>query len=496
MLYYSTRDCERKNGITSAEAILRGIAPDGGLYMPESIPQVDAGFIDRLSRLDYAGRATEILSLFLTDYPKEDIESCAGAAYSEDRFPGGAAPLKKLDDKLFSLELWHGPTCAFKDIALQIMPRLLSKALGISRAEKDLLILVATSGDTGKAALEGYRDADRIKIIVFYPSEGVSRVQKLQMITQKGENTKVCGIRGNFDDAQNGVKALFADKEFEKDLASVGYAASSANSINWGRLVPQIVYYFSAYCDVLSTGEIKIGDEIDFCVPTGNFGDIFAAYLAKRMGLPVGRLVCASNRNNILTDFLRTGVYDRNRPFYTTSSPSMDILISSNLERLIYAVAGPEQTAGYMKLLAEKGRYEVSDEILSRIRGVFTGYYAGEDDTAEAINAFWNNYGYLCDTHTAVAMSCARRYAASERAGRPLVTVSTASAYKFPSSVLRALGVSEAPDGTDALQMLSEFTKTDIPLPLRGLDSAAVRFPGVCDPGKMGGECLSFAGKG
>lgn len=494
MLYYSTRDCEKKNGITSAEAILRGIAPDGGLYMPESIPQVDESFINKLSQLDYAGRATEILSLFLTDYPKADIEACARAAYSEERFPGGAAPLKRLGDDLWSLELWHGPTCAFKDIALQIMPKLLSKALGITGAKENLLILVATSGDTGKAALEGYRDADRIKIIVFYPSEGVSRVQKLQMITQKGENTRVCGIKGNFDDAQNGVKALFADKEFAKDLARAGYATSSANSINWGRLVPQIVYYFSAYCDMLASGGITSGDEIDFCVPTGNFGDIFAAYIAKRMGLPVGRLVCASNRNNILTDFIRTGIYDRNRPFYTTSSPSMDILISSNLERLIYSIAGPSETAGYMKQLSSEGRYKVSDAVLCEIARSFSGYCAGEDETAEAISALWKKYGYLCDTHTAVAMSCAARYAAAERPGRPLAAVSTASPYKFPSSVLRALGASEAPDGPEALQMLSDYTKTGIPLPLRGLDSAQVRFPGVCDPEGMRSECLSFAG--
>ncbi|MBP5269786.1 MAG: threonine synthase, partial [Clostridia bacterium] len=463
------------------------------LYMPETIPAIGPEFIKLLSGLDYKSSAVEILSLFLTDYTPEELRAAADAAYSEDRFPGGAAPVRKISDDLFSLELWHGPTCAFKDMALQIMPKLLSTALGKTGTSGNLMILVATSGDTGKAALEGYRDSDRIKILVYYPSEGVSRVQKLQMITQMGSNTAVTAIRGNFDDAQTGVKKLFSDRVFSEKLASLGYRTSSANSINWGRLVPQIVYYFSAYCDLMNTGAIKLGDMIDFAVPTGNFGDIFAAYIAKKMGLPVERLICASNRNNVLTDFINTGVYDRNREFFLTSSPSMDILISSNLERLIYLLAGPAQTSRLMSKLSSEGRYTVPDELLAAVRESFDGDFATENETAETVARLFDSAGYLCDPHTAVAMKCAL---ARRPSGRPCVVVSTASPYKFASSVYTALRGPGAPSGYAALSALSDLTKTEIPLPLRNLDKAEIRFPDVCEPSEMADACLRFAAGG
>ena len=369
MNYISTRGYGVKEGqpATAAGAIKQGLAPDGGLYMPENIPMLEKGELEKLAGMSYPERAATVLSKFLTDYTYEELLADCSEAYSEARFPGGAAPVSALGSKMRILELWHGPTAAFKDMALQIMPRLFVRALKKTGEKRTALILVATSGDTGKAALEGYKDVDGVKIAVFYPVDGVSRVQKLQMATQEGGNVDVFAVKGNFDDAQNGVKKIFSDLEMKKALDEKGYFFSSANSINWGRLAPQIVYYISAYCDLVSSGDIALGEKIDICVPTGNFGNIFAAYIAKRMGLPVGKFVCASNKNNILTDFLNTGVYDRNRAFHTTMSPSMDILISSNLERLLYLVAGSEQTAAYMKELNATGKYKVSDEILAKI---------------------------------------------------------------------------------------------------------------------------------
>ena len=356
MRYISTRG--QAAPVSSAEAIKLGLAGDGGLFLPDELPELDEAAIDSLCAAPYAERAAKILHMFLGDsYTYGELLEDATAAYSEARFPGGAAPIAKLGDRLRVLELWHGPTAAFKDMALQLMPRLLSRALRKTGEKNMALILVATSGDTGKAALEGYRDVDGVKIMVFYPAGGVSRVQKLQMATQSGSNVAVRSVVGNFDDTQNGVKRIFGDPEMRAELLSRGYVLSSANSINWGRLAPQVVYYISAYCDLISSGEITLGEEIDVCVPTGNFGNILAAYIAKKMGLPINRLICASNRNKILTDFFDSGVYDRHREFYMTMSPSMDILISSNLERLLYFAAGAEETAGYMRGLAESGRY-------------------------------------------------------------------------------------------------------------------------------------------
>ncbi len=478
MNYVSTRGNGGK--ASAAQVIKQGLAGDGGLFMPESIPALESGEIEKLSQMTYPERAATVLSKFLTDYTYEELLQDCQEAYGEARFPGGAAPISALGENLRILELWHGPTAAFKDMALQIMPRLFVRALRKTGEQRTALILVATSGDTGKAALEGYKDIDGVKIAVFYPVDGVSRVQKLQMATQEGNNVKVFAVKGNFDDAQNGVKKIFSDPEMKKALDENGYFFSSANSINWGRLAPQIVYYISAYCDLLVNGDIEKGETVDVCVPTGNFGNIFAAFIAKKMGLPIGKLVCASNQNNILTDFLRTGVYDRNRGFYTTSSPSMDILISSNLERLLYLIAGSEKTAEYMKKLSETGRYEVDAETMAKINEHFCGYFCGEDGTANTINEIFTGYDYLSDTHSAVAISAARQYAKENSAcARRMIVASTASPYKFASSVYEALKKESAPEGPAALDALAELTGTEVTAPLAGLDKKKVRFEQV-----------------
>ena len=428
----------------------------------------------------------------MTDYTYEELLSDCREAYSEKSFVGGAAPLVNIHDNLYSLELWHGPTAAFKDMALQIMPRLLSRALKKTGEERTALILVATSGDTGKAALEGYKDIDKIKMMVFYPVDGVSRVQKLQMATQTGSNVNVCAINGNFDDAQSNVKKIFGDADVAKELNDSGYFFSSANSINWGRLVPQVVYYVSAYCDLINSGKIKLGDKINFCVPTGNFGNIFAAYIAREMGLPINRLICASNKNNVLTDFLETGTYDRNRQFHLTMSPSMDILISSNLERLLFFAAGAEKNIEYMNALAEDGKYTVDAQTKAKIDKVFSGFYTDEEKTAETIKTVFEKYGYLCDTHTAVAVNSAEEYMAKSGDGLVTVVDSTASPYKFAADVYTSLGQTAPADPLDALDALSSYTNTEIAYPLRGLGERQVRFTDVCDPADMTDKVLEF----
>ncbi len=475
MNYQSTRG-KSGESLTSAEIIKQGLALDGGLFIPDGIPTLTFDEIKALCPLSYPERAAKILSKYLTDYTYDELLADCKAAYCEDSFPGGAAPLVKAKDGIYSLELWHGPTAAFKDMALQIMPRLLSRALTKTGEERTALILVATSGDTGKAALEGYKDIDKIKIMVFYPVDGVSRVQKMQMATQTGENVNVTAIYGNFDDAQTGIKKIFGDGEAVKYLNNNGYFFSSANSINWGRLAPQIVYYVSAYCDMLNSGEIALGDRINVCVPTGNFGNIFAAYLAKLMGLPLGRLVCASNQNNILTDFLNTGRYDRNRDFHCTMSPSMDILISSNLERLLALTAGRAATAEYMSELSSKGVYEVSADVKAKIDESFCGYFADENETAEIIKKYFGEYGYLADTHTSVALCAAEKYISETGDNTPMVVASTASPYKFAADVCASLGLEKPENDLDALDMLADATKTEIPYPLKGIADRKVRF--------------------
>ena len=492
MTYTSTR-AVNPIAVTSAEAIKKGLAPDGGLYMPTEIPTLTLEDIKSLSALSYPERAAFVLGKYLTDYSYDELISDCVAAYGEDRFPGGAAPLVDIDGKVTSLELWHGPTCAFKDMALQIMPRLLSRALKKTGENRTAMILVATSGDTGKAALEGYRDVEQTKIKVFYPVDGVSRVQKLQMMTQLGENVSVCAIKGNFDDAQTGVKQIFSSSSVAESLNEKGVFLSSANSINWGRLVPQIVYYVSAYCDMVASGRISLGDVIDVCVPTGNFGNILAAYFAKRMGLPFGRLICASNVNHVLTDFLRTGVYDRNRPFHSTISPSMDILISSNLERLLYLAFGAARCADLMKELAQNGSYSLTSEELAKISADFVGYYCDENRTKEAIRAAWREHGYLSDTHTAVGYGSALEYLGDTASKRPVLLASTASPYKFAYDVYEALFDKKAADDLSALDELARETSSEIPAPLFGIGKRELRFSDVIDPAEMTDVTLSFA---
>lgn len=494
MNYFSTRDSERKTPKTSAEVIKQGIADDGGLFLPESIPEISLDFIKEIGTLPYSERAAKILSLYLTDYTYDELLDCAKKAY-DSGFGDFAAPVSSLiGDDLRVLELWHGPTCAFKDMALQIMPRLLSLALKKTGEERCAYILVATSGDTGKAALEGYKDVDSTKIMVFYPEDGVSDMQKMQMATQEGNNVCVTAIKGNFDDAQTGVKKIFADADAKEKLDKCGSFLSSANSINWGRLAPQIVYYISAYADLVNEGDITLGEKVDITVPTGNFGNIFAAFLAKKMGLPVNKFICASNSNNILTDFLTTGTYDRNRTFYTTMSPSMDILISSNLERLLYFIAGAEKTTKYMKELSEKGAYTVEEDVLSVIKSEFAAYCCNEEDCAKTISKTFDKYSYICDPHTAVAVKAALDFVNDENTGFKNIVASTASPYKFAADVLKSLGKEIPEDMKQVLDTLSEITKTEVPSPLATLFGKNVRFTKSVEKNheSLLGEVLAF----
>ena len=482
MKYYSTRGGAK--GYTAAQAIKKGLADDGGLFLPDEIPSLSEEKIKELCGVDYARRAAYILSLFLDDYSYDELLSDCLVAYGDDRFPGGAAPVVKLDDTISVLELWHGPTSAFKDMALQIMPRLLSRALEKTGEKRTAFILVATSGDTGKAALEGYRDVPGVKISVFYPVDGVSKIQKLQMATQEGNNVFVSAVRGNCDDAQNGVKRIFSDTDAAAVMDKNGFCLSSANSINWGRLAPQIAYYVSAYCDLLNSKEIAFGDKINICVPTGNFGNIFAAYLAREMGLPVNRFICASNSNNILTDFLNTGTYDRNRDFYTTMSPSMDILISSNLERLLYLAAGSERTREYMGALVADGKYSVTGEVKAKLDSLFSGLYASENETAATIKSCFES-GYLCDTHTAVAIKCAKEYVETTGDKTPMIVASTASPYKFAADVLKSIKGYAPTDGFAAIDELERLSGVSVPAGLAALKNKQVRFDDVIDADAM-----------
>ena len=494
MKFQSTRS-DGKIKYHSAQVIKQGLADDGGLFVPESIPTISLEEINSFCSLSYPELAATVLSKFLSDYSYEELLEDAKNAYTHSGFDSDACSLVKVDEGTYSLELWHGPTCAFKDMALQIMPRLLKRALIKTNEEKTALVLVATSGDTGKAALEGYKDIDKFKIAVFYPENGVSRIQKLQMITQDGKNVDVCAVKGNFDDIQTGVKNIFSDPEVVKKLSDNGYFFSSANSINFGRLAPQIVYYIYSYCEMLKRGEISLGEAINVCVPTGNFGNILAAYIAKLMGLPVRKLICASNSNNILTDFLNTGRYDRNRDFHLTISPSMDILISSNLERLLYMIAGPQSTAKWMQSLTKNGYYEIDEETFSAIKQSFCGYCADEKETLSTINAYFNNLNYLMDTHTAVAFSALNEYRAETNDLTKAIVASTASPYKFAKDVCFALSGVVADDNIGVLEGLSKSTDTEIPKPLADLDKRKVNFTNVCTPTEMREYVLKFTKK-
>ncbi|GKH45754.1 MULTISPECIES: threonine synthase [Anaerotruncus] len=487
MDYISTRDSGHR--VSAAQAIVSGLSPDGGLFLPESLPQFSLSEIEAMAKTGYAGRAVAVLSRFLTDFSEDELREYVSRAYAPEKFPPKAvAPVVPLDENAHILELFHGPTCAFKDFALQLLPFLLTASLRKTGCDKTVVILVATSGDTGKAALEGFADVPGAKICVFYPDGGTSNIQRLQMTTQAGENVMVFAAEGNFDDAQNGVKRIFTDRAYAEELADRGYILSSANSINWGRLVPQIAYYFSAYCELLNAGRVKPGDPVNIVVPTGNFGNILAAYFAKHCGLPVGKLVCASNRNNVLTDFITTGTYDRNRGFYVTTSPSMDILISSNLERLLYLLCGRDDKVlrGYMEALAKTGKYTVGADVLAKLQSEFAAGCADDAATAAAIRGVYRETGYLCDTHTAVAVNVYRDYAAKTGDRTPTVIASTASPFKFANSVLPA-AFGRAADGGDfaLLAKLAELSGQPAPQALAGLQDKTERFTATVEPAKM-----------
>ncbi|SFW20340.1 threonine synthase [Selenomonas ruminantium] len=492
MKYSSTRGNSAQ--VTSAEAIIKGLALDSGLFVPDELPQIDMSFIESLVPLSYEERAQKVLGLFLTDYSAEEIKTCVENAYGHGKFDcEGRAPVTDLGT-MQVLELWHGPTSAFKDMALQLLPQLMSTALKKTGEQDKVLILVATSGDTGKAALEGFKDVDQISIMVFYPEGGVSKIQQLQMLTQEGANVNVTAVKGNFDDAQSGVKVIFADQDFNSQLKSKGVKLSSANSINWGRLVPQIVYYFSAYADLCKTGRIKAGEEINFTVPTGNFGNILAGFYAKQMGLPVHKLICASNANNVLTDFLQTGRYDRNREFYKTITPSMDILISSNLERLLYHVTGDKaQVADWMAQLAQKGSYEVDVKTRGIIKETFWADFVDDEATKKCIRQVYSQHKYVLDTHSAVAYQVAENYRHETKDNHVMVVVSTASPYKFNGSVLEALQVeTEGLDEFGLLDKLREMNDQPIPAGLAALKTKEVRHKGVCGKEAMAESVLNF----
>ena len=484
MQFFSTRD--RNRVVSASQAIAQGLSDEGGLFVPQSFPQVD---VQAICGLEYPEMAAAIVGQYLTDYSQQFLAEAAKATYGE-AFGGKAGYLAPVSDSVYSLELWHGPTCAFKDYALQLMPKLLVEAKkNLNRTEKTL-ILVATSGDTGKAALDGYHDIPGVEIAVFFPTGGTSEIQRLQMATQEGENVAVYAVRGNFDDAQTGVKRVFGDGAIAAELAKRNIRLSSANSINWGRLVPQVVYYFAAYAQLLKAGKISFGDKVDFCVPTGNFGDILAGYYAKQMGLPVGKLVCASNENNVLTDFLTTGTYTAKREFFKTTSPSMDILVSSNLERLLYHVTGSDtEVAALMKSLAETGSYTVRPETLRTIQESFACGWSSEEQVAGEIRARCEQDGYLCDTHTAVAFHVAAQH---KRDGVPMVVLSTASPFKFPRSVLEALGQTAPVNDFEAMQRLEEITGRTAPASLSALRRKAERFNTVIDPEQIAQVALSY----
>ena len=476
MQYISTRDREQQ--FSASQAIAKGLADDGGLLTPVYLPKLPRRALEELKDMSYQQRAVYVMKLFLDEFTVKELTDFANAAYGPEKFDTPAvAPVRGLDSSTFCLELWHGPTCAFKDMALQMLPHLLTASLRKQEEEKTVCILVATSGDTGKGALEGFKDVDHTRILVFYPKDGVSAIQELQMVTQEGGNVGVCSVVGNFDDAQTGVKKLFSDEKLRQELAQRGFFLSSANSINWGRVLPQIVYYISAYCDLVRDEKIQLDDPINVCVPTGNFGNILAAYYAKDMGVPINKLICASNSNNVLTDFLRTGVYDRNRTFYNTMSPSMDILISSNLERLLYAITGEDQQVReYMDELNRTGRYEVSERVKEKIQRLFVGYCCDDTVTQKVIGTIYRSFDYLIDPHTAVGFSALTQYREETGDMTPTVVASTASPFKFCDNVLGALGETNLRDGLDILDQLSEKTGQPVPAPLAGLRGKQPRF--------------------
>lgn len=483
LMYNSTRNS--KETVTASQAILKGLADDGGLFVPEKIPALDKS-IEELSKMSYQEVAYEVMKLYITDFTEEELKNCINKAYDSKFDTTEIAPLKKVDGAYY-LELFHGATIAFKDMALSILPHLLTTSAKKNQVKNNILILTATSGDTGKAALAGFADVEGTSIIVFYPKNGVSPIQEKQMLTQKGNNTKVVGITGNFDDAQSGVKAMFNNKELAERMDKQGYQFSSANSINIGRLVPQIVYYVYAYTRLVKNGDIKVGDKINVVVPTGNFGNILAAYYAKNMGLPVNKFVCASNDNKVLFDFFQTGTYDRNREFILTTSPSMDILISSNLERLIYKIAGndSEKCADLMKALSTTGKYDITEDMKAQL-GDFVGGYADEAKTAATIKSVYDKEGYIMDTHTAVAAGVYYDYKANSGDTTPTVIASTASPYKFTRSVMNA--IDSKYDTMEDFALVDELNKLSgvkVPNAIEEIRVAPILHDIVCESEKM-----------
>ena len=483
LLYKSTRDAEKT--VTASQAILKGLADDGGLFVPVSIPKLPVS-LGELKEMTYQEIAYIVMKEFLTDFTEEELKSCIAKAYDSKFDTEEIAPLAKVEDAYY-LELFHGATIAFKDMALSILPHLLTTSAKKNQVKNEIVILTATSGDTGKAALAGFADVEGTKIIVFYPKNGVSRVQELQMVTQKGDNTSVVAIHGNFDNAQSGVKAMFENKELEKELNEAGYQFSSANSINIGRLVPQVVYYVYAYAKLLQNEEIAEDEEINVVVPTGNFGNILAAYYAKNMGIPIAKLICASNENKVLYDFFQTGTYDRNREFVLTTSPSMDILISSNLERLIYKISGEDarKDTDLMTELKKKGSYAITGEMKANLADFAAGY-ATEEQVAKTIHDIYEDTGYVMDTHTAVAATVYKAYREDSKDDRKTVIASTASPYKFAGSVMSAIDPKYK--GQDDFKLIEELQKvsgTELPNAIKEIMNAEIRHNTECDVDQM-----------
>ena len=492
LIYKSTRNDNET--VTASQAILYGLAKESGLYVPSFIPKMDVSLED-LSKMSYQETAYEVLKLFLTDFTEEELKYCINSAYDSKFDCAEIAPIVKKDGANY-LELFHGSTIAFKDMALSILPYLLTTSAKKNNVQNEIVILTATSGDTGKAALAGFADVPGTKIIVFYPKNGVSPIQEKQMVTQKGANTHVIGITGNFDDAQTGVKKMFSDAAFGEILAKAGYQFSSANSINIGRLVPQIAYYVYAYGVLVKNGELACGEPMNVVVPTGNFGNILAAYYAKLMGMPIAKLICASNENKVLFDFFETGRYDRNREFVLTTSPSMDILISSNLERLIYKIAGESGEANkeLMKSLSETGVYEITEDMKAQLSD-FWGGYASEAETADVIKEVYDNAGYIIDTHTAVAAKVYKKYVAATGDQTPVVIASTASPYKFTRSVMNAIDPAYDSKGDfELVDELSRLSGVKVPQAIEDIRTAPVLHDTVCETEDMRAEVEKFLG--
>lgn len=494
MKFVSTRGGEK---VTAAEAVVKGIAENGGLYVPETFPEISGEEMEKMLEMDYPERCALVLGKFFTEFDKGALLDALREAYS--KFEGvDPAPLVRLDDNIYMLELWHGPTCAFKDMALTVLPYLLRKSADMCGIKEQILVLVATSGDTGKAALEGFRDAEGVKIMVFYPSDGVSKMQKMQMNTQEGSNVNVVAVRGNFDDCQSAVKDIFNNEAQVKELHDKNIVLSSANSINFGRLAPQIAYYFSAYCDLVSSEQINYGDLIDFAVPTGNFGNVLAAYYAKLMGLPVRRLHCASNENRVIADFLQSGEYNIDREFYKSTSPSMDILISSNLERLLFEVSGrnAELTAERMQALKTDKRYFITADELKAIQEIFDGGNANEDECVEAMYDVFIDVGYTMDTHTGCAMKVVQDWFEKNKKDETnIVIVSTANPYKFPQDVLYAVTGNDVKDSFKGIKRLHAATAMAVPKCLKELKDKEPRFTKTVDKKKLFSEVLDFVNK-